>query len=85
MRKTFPSTFNEGDFGVCGEVTKVDVAEYSGYQSQYTYMFNYLSDSGWVREGGRWVSPTPPYNSMTSIKVAFDAQRYRDSVKEAHE
>jgi len=79
MKKTYPYTFNEGDFGVCGPVISIPV-EGQDYQCKYLQMFNYLRDRGYTKIKGtkRWVAPEKPYTTYGTIEKAYSAQLYKE-------
>lgn len=75
MGKEYPYTFNEWMKGECGEVKTLTVEDIPGYQSQYLFMFNHITNKGWKRMAGRWVSPREPFTTYGDIQRAFGAQR----------
>lgn len=82
MRKSYPYTFNDWLSGECSTVKKLDRSVLGdNYQSEYVTMYNYITDRGWFRKDGRWISPHSG-NSVRKIADAYYSQKYREMIND---
>lgn len=70
-------TFNDWMSGANGPVTKGTLPP--NYQSEYTYMVNYIRERGWRKDGKQWISPRSG-NGVATVSIAYRAQTYEDEV-----
>ena len=68
-------TFQWWDVYPPGEIKVLDKEDLGYYESTYTHQFNYLREKGWVREGGKWLSPDRA-RSFSKVVDAYNYQRY---------